>query len=408
MSVFIRLGATTWEGGRDAEGHREYKITFRVSGSTDDGPANVIRCPGLPYVGSTWNFGYDFDIWAWCRSDAKAKPMVTGEPNTEWTVEYTFSTKPLSPNSRQGCGDEKITDPLLEPQKITGSFVKYQKEAAFDRFGLPVLNSSWEQLKGAEVTFDSNRPQVKIEQNVAVLNLGLCGALVDSVNILPMWGVGSRMVKLTDFEWERKLQGVCSYYFTRKFTFDIDLNTFDRYILDEGSKCLNGKNVGGAWKLMPVNGAGLAPNPSNPLHFIRYKDANGENARCILDGAGKPLFTSLEGSMKPVGLSWSAGAGGEVTVVFATPHKMKRGQRFTISGVLNHTGYNGTYIQLREITNPNNLVGNLATDPGIWSSTTDKGLVTFLSYGEAAPGQIFVSKYLEADLFQLGIPALFG
>jgi hypothetical protein len=31
------------------------------------------------------------------------------------------------------------------------------------------------------------------------------------------------------------------------------------------------------------------PDSTNPQHFIRYKDRNGENARVLLDGAGIPI-----------------------------------------------------------------------------------------------------------------------
>jgi len=37
------------------------------------------------------------------------------------------------------------------------------------------------------------------------------------------------------------------------------------------------------------------PDPDNPRHFIRFKDFNGENARVILDGEGKPTGVWVRG-----------------------------------------------------------------------------------------------------------------
>ncbi len=45
------------------------------------------------------------------------------------------------------------------------------------------------------------------------------------------------------------------------------------------------------WRIKPVAkilGIPIPPDPSNPSHFIHFKDRNGEKARVILDGGGLP------------------------------------------------------------------------------------------------------------------------
>lgn len=299
MVAAILDGQMKWSGDRDEEGHRTYKITHRVEAAFTDGPWNVMNATGLPLVGSYWNFDGDSDPWAFCYPTMKVTPEINdGEKNKYWRVEQTFSTKPLN-----RCQDESIEDPLLEPQKVSGSFVKYTQEATRDRFGQSIVNSAHEHYRGPRVEFDHNRPTVRIEQNVASLGLDTFSQLIDHVNDSPMWGLPARTVKLSNVSWERKLHGICNFYYTRIFDFDINYFTFDRKVPDEGTKVLHGHwasqddtGTGGetGWVLDNINGS--PPDPNNPQHFDRFKDRRGENARTLLDGAGKPLEGSAMGT----------------------------------------------------------------------------------------------------------------
>ena len=280
-------GRISWAGARDAEGHREYTIKYLVKADLDDGPANVLQTPGLAVPGAFWIIDADVDLWAWCRPDAQVQQynIKEGDPHRWWSVEQKFGTKPPD---NQRCQDQQIENPLLEPQKVSGSFTKFSEEALFDRFGRRVLNSSFEQIRGAQAEFDSTRQQVRIEQNVALLQLDVVSAMKDTVNAFPLWGLPRRIIKLTGFSWERKFYGQCFLYYTRIFEFEIRYEGWDRDILDEGSKVLRGKwnLTTGLWQLDQI--AGAAPNPLNPSHFDRFQDRKGDYARTILDGAGQP------------------------------------------------------------------------------------------------------------------------
>lgn len=270
---------------RDNEGHREFWVTHQVKmDSTNYGPKSALDCPGIPAVGSRWNFGGDYDYWCFCHPDARISfEPSKGERPVKALVSQKFSTRPI-----KRCQDNDIEDPLLEPQKVGGSFVKYTKEAKYDRYGEAIRTSSHEIIHGPQVEIDANRPQVWIEQNVGTLELATFSQMVDTVNSTAMWGLSARCVKLSNVTWERKIWHTCSYYYTRRFEFDIDYNTFDRNIVDEGWKALNGQWADdGTWDLIDINGT--APDPNNPSHFIRIKDRAGENMKCLLDGTGKPL-----------------------------------------------------------------------------------------------------------------------
>lgn len=298
MSV-LDVSLYSWSGSRDMNGNRIFNATHQViTDSSDDGPSVVLNAPGLPAIGSWWDFGNDNDPWAFCTPEAKAsfRNQIEGERGYIWLVEQKFSTEIKT----RRCQDEQIEDPLLEPQGVSGSFVKYTEEAMFDRFGDAIVNSAWELIRGPIVEFDKNRPTVRISQNMPSLGLSTFAGMIDCVNSAPLWGLPARCVKLSNVSWSRKIFGTCSYYYTREFEFDINYNTFDRVAMDEGNKVLNGEwnAATGAWTLLNINGA--PPNKDNPTHFIRFKDKNGENTRVILNGQGEPYIaagTSTIGSI---------------------------------------------------------------------------------------------------------------
>ena len=83
---------------RDRDGNREYKIKWRIACDPGDGPANALQTTGLPQPGEYYSVLGDNDSWATCKLDATVTPVVTGEKNTYFLVEQTFSSK----------GDDKL------------------------------------------------------------------------------------------------------------------------------------------------------------------------------------------------------------------------------------------------------------------------------------------------------------
>lgn len=292
-----------WSMTRDEAGYREYKVVHKVKADVTDGPRNVLDTAGLPLPGSFWNFRSDSDPFVWCRANAEVRPIGREDgPTTIWEVEQLFSNKPLDAR-KQRCFDQpEVENPLLEPQQLSGSYVRYQEEAAEDRWGDAIVNSAHEQLRGDAVTFDMSRPQVRIRQNVPLLQLDLVSPMVDTVNVQPMWGLPARGIKLSDFQWERKYWGNCLVYYERVFVFDIRakknpvtniiFGDWDREVPDEASKVLNGH-----WSTVEECATpgwiddqicGEDPNPDDPTHFKRAVDRDGNPTRLMLDGNGRP------------------------------------------------------------------------------------------------------------------------
>lgn len=426
----------------DAEGHRSYKIKFKCIGDTTDGPANAYQTPGLPLPGSMWQFDSDLDVWAWCREECTVSETVTDEPNRVFIVEKFFSTKPPGRNQSR-CNDSRIEDPLLEPHRISGDFNRFTEEATHDRFGKPIVNSAWEQFRGALVEFDASRFSITIEQNVPNLQIGLLNALKDCVNDAPLWGLPARCIKFTAGPWERKFYGQCYVYFTRKLIleanakqsvdasgnllFDAGGNPiiesgWDRVLLDEGDKAIHGHwgilskgEVEGRWIVDNIDG--VAPDRQNPAHFDRVMDRQGNPMHVILDGLGAPVsLADINFHVSPV----AQAGGGTVEIANAGVNYAVKdtitlaGGTFTTAAVLKVERVlpNGEILAV-SIANPGAYTVKPA-NPVSQGTTSGSGtgaqfnLVWTVPSKGTDPGRIPVQKYRSANLLLLGIPLIIG
>lgn len=283
MSAIV-LGRYDWGMSRDKDGHRDYKIKWLMqTDDTDDGPAIVSACTDLPLIGDYWAYGNDADPWAFCWPTLEIQPTFDRERNPFWLASQTFSTRPF-----KRCQDDSIENPLSEPMRLSGSFIKFTKEATVDKDGKAIRSSSHEMLRGAAVEFDDNRPTVNVGMNLMSLPLSTFAPMVDTVNDATLWGLSARMVKLANVKWNRLVYGTCTYYYTVDYEFEVNYLTFDRYVLDEGAKCLIGWAPGSRAAALDPD-AGSPANHTKAENFEVYKDKNGENARCLLDSKGRPL-----------------------------------------------------------------------------------------------------------------------
>ena len=286
-------GARRWGMRRTKDGHREYTLKARVETlrSPYHGPMAALYAPGLPVPGSVWNFGeYENDIYAFCTHEVQIDQVMSdGEVNNYFDLTYTFSTSP-----QETCYLDWTDDPVLRPDKLSGNFVRYTEEAVNDRFGEPILSSSWERITGPKVEFDANRPQIHIENWSATLDLATLCEYIDGVNDYSLWGFPPRSIKFSACSWRQLYRANCVCVYHRVLEFDINPNTFDREILDEGTKVLHGEwdRASGTWKVKPLGvtagGELIMPDRTNPSHFVRYVDPNSNVTRVILNGQGVP------------------------------------------------------------------------------------------------------------------------
>ena len=469
MPVPSIIGIRNWTATRDENGFVDYKLTLRVQGNFGDGPANILNnTPGLPTYGTPWIVPtlnsaavvpFDADIWAWFRWNADVKPVVDAEINDLFDVTLTASNR--WPSIRDGdrpFANDPPTDPRLDPPKISGSFIRYTEEAVQDRFGNFITNSAYELIRGPHAEFDRNRPQIKIEFNSALLPLSYMTLMVDTVNAYPLWGLPPRTIKLSEANWELKYASQGDYYYGLSFVFDINFGTWDRNLLDEGTKALNGDwdQTTGNYVLIPINGQ--PPDPQNPQHFCRFKDRRGDPTTVVLDGIGLPssvnigtgsvtasttkayMCTVLNNITAPPGVGWVP-----VVIPIATKSSWWTLNTFYRTGavvsyipslpagqVVDVVTYLAIQNSLSSSLNAPGLAPNiwvqvpsgfLPRDLGEWqgpSSPTGARNYTIgdivhtvititlpTTFDSGPPGIIHVEKYAESDFTLLGIPLSF-
>lgn len=212
-----------WSKATEEDGNETYTVKWKVQTTHAlDGPDVAWNAAGLPLCGSSLNIGNTVNPWAFFQCKGDAKLLNVEASRKLWDMTTVFSTRP---NRR--CQDSKISDPLLEPHRVKGSFAQVLEETRVDKDGNPLQNTVLEPYKGPECQFVHSRPVVELEMNVAWINLAWMAEYADAVNSNVQWSQPARTIKCTVGPWERVLYGTCSYYFVVKFTFELRYETWD-------------------------------------------------------------------------------------------------------------------------------------------------------------------------------------
>lgn len=313
---------------RDSDGHRTLTAVYRVQVAQNEGPLRALYCPGLPIPGRMYEMDLDVDPWMYATFKTSVSPAEGEKGRIKYyDVSQEFTTRPFvnetgvgwpgtgasggggggPQDQSQRCNEQDIQNPLLEPLKISGGSVTYTQQGLRDRFDKPIQNSAHQLFEGPKNEWDNHRSQIRVEQNWPVLELDFCDSMVDCVNPDIIWGFPKRAVKLSKFDWRLNRWGLCYFYFTRMFDFDIWcipdpaagtgpglvqlVGGWDRRIKDVGTKALRGFWEKGNYVLLPtrLDGGGIHwPDHNNPNDFIAALDVNNNPFELTLNGKGLP------------------------------------------------------------------------------------------------------------------------
>ena len=260
MSAYL-VGLKSHSLTRDEDGHRTYDVTWQFrTDSYLDGPEIVLAAVNtqLPGLGSAYSIDNDYDPWAFLTPDLSIsvhKDVEEGDPALDWTVTTRYTTKPMA-----RCMFPPIDNPLLEPYTLSGDFVHVSREMKVDKNNKPLRHPNFEPITGPEVEDKVSYPSVTIGFNTGTLPLSTYVLLINKVNDAPLWGVPARCVRFTDAKWERVLYGSCFYYYKVTYTFEFNLETFDKKVPAMGMKIKKEGAIG-----------------DKPEDFVVAKDDKGEN-----------------------------------------------------------------------------------------------------------------------------------
>jgi hypothetical protein len=137
------------------------------------------------------------------------------------------------------CNTTQIENPLLEPYTLSGDFVHVSREMKVDKDGFPLIFPNLQPIIGPEVEEKVSYPSINIGFNSAILPFSTFNLLINRVNDAPLWGFPARTIRFSDCRFERVLYGVCFYYFKIQYTFECNLETFDRQVPSYGKKVLS-------------------------------------------------------------------------------------------------------------------------------------------------------------------------
>lgn len=407
--AFQLIGPVKFKGGRDSEGHREYKVSYLVgTTSNQDGPLSAMNTPGLPLIGATYTFGTgtEFDLWAWCRPDIEVE-SASGYGNGEFPylqlVTVTFSTKPRT-NNKERPQNTDVMDPLAEPQKVSGTFTKSTEEALVDRFGTAILTSSWEQVRGSINEWNVDRPCIHIEQNVANLQLGLMTSLANTLNAQPLWGLPIRSIKFSPEPWDKHWGKNNSFYYTRKLNFEIkvkpdtiNMTVTDGLIITSGS----------------IAARGTFAYPFSAVDVGR-----------VISGSGIPTGTTITGvstANNTITLSSAATSSGEITITITPGASGYVGDwdrdipdegTKALRGYWKETPPGSMDYVYHLVGNPNpndpsDFVRFVDTNGNPAKVLLDGAGYPWFSSETFGPGSIHVEKYPSGNLLLLNIPTSF-
>lgn len=333
MATKLKEGPQVVSLQQDEYGYRTIKAKYLVS--TDDRNDSVYNAlfntPGMPLPGSIWQWRNDVDPDVFCTQEVDVALKVQDD-YVWYEVTRTFSNKPVN-----RCPVDLVGNPLLEPAKVSLRTAKFTEEAAYDRFNLPILSSSGELMRGPAVEFDDNRFSVRIEQNVAPINLPLLYSFKDTVNDRSIWGFPYRSVKVSSITGDKHFYGPqittgtgtgtlsrCQIYFARTIELDVfirrdptdplnpnkSVSGHDRDIPDEGRKVLRGRwetrkgNANyGRWVLADMGLTFPLPADFHPTEdqLVEYSDFKGNTVRAQLNGQALPANVEVANPIPPFG-----------------------------------------------------------------------------------------------------------
>lgn len=216
------------ESDADDEGNRSYTVVYAVwTSDPTDGPILVRSALGLTYQSSYAFYGESDPGAYFSRVKSVRKNGESQEGRKEWRATVEYSTK-----AKKRCDEQQIDDPLLQPEKRSGTFVQAQVPLIKDIFGNAYTNSALHPY--FDVLKDDSRPTLVVSKNFPLSHVGTLLSYKDAVNTDTFYGKPKRTWKVQRCSWEEVFLGSCQPYAACTLEFEHNPDTWDFERVDAG------------------------------------------------------------------------------------------------------------------------------------------------------------------------------
>ena len=263
---------TTRVQGQES-GHRTYQSTFRVfTDSVSDGASTVMIYSGLPQLGDPYLWGNSFDYGARMNS----LPVVRLEREDQSARKIWIATCTYTTQGRQ-LEEQPPDDPLSHPWGVSGDADEWSEEAETDVNGKPLINSSFQQLRGKQVERFRSRRKLTLSKNFPIINQLWIDHYEESTNRSSVSILGMvyppKHLYMRRITFTREWYAYNTPYFPHTFQIDVHKNGINRKIVDKGTMQLRD------------NGNPFDPGDMVPILNLQTKD----QMERYLNGAGGPI-----------------------------------------------------------------------------------------------------------------------
>lgn len=254
--------------GIDAEGHQQYTTVYKVESDTrTESPIAVRQAPGMLGWGSYYELHGESNPDAWCSgiSTDRDQADATGK---FWLVTVTHSTKPSSRQKNAAGTGGLQTSPLSEPWKIGGSYATGTRVVQRNKDGDQLINSAFEPIS---YEIPDGYDTLTLSGPSATISLLSRAQAVNRVNSAAIWGLSTRMLFLSQWQYEILHHGSLAYV-QNSLLFWIKYTLWNEKSYEMGTREYISTNASGK-KFMPI----IAPNDS------------GYGGKYYLDASGRKL-----------------------------------------------------------------------------------------------------------------------
>lgn len=262
-------------GGIDHDGHSTLRAVWQCRTNDTLDQAWTVLTHAVANLPAYWT-GMDNATNANCFIQSIGDASLQEEQGSRrvWLVPVTYSTKPAGGDGTSSRPLSPFTTPIVEPWRISGTFVRDEKATRTDKDGN--LITTLGTLEPREVRIPSGFDTLHLEGATANISMSTRASAIWHVNSATIWGLQPRQLLMTGWSYDIRRHGTTGYvYHSLDFWISTEPGGFD-----ESFHNLSFKKLNTAWALGLAEEEKLLPicdTAGMPVHEPHPIDENGDS-----------------------------------------------------------------------------------------------------------------------------------